>query len=277
MGDSDFDVEDRAMPYADHLRGLFPTLELEVADLFALEAHQIAELPTRAPERELAEVLHAHPEVRTFLEVRHPPIAGHLTRVLAAHPPAANVDIVTSEQDLLWEIGDLLVYVTAPETYDAMPTNDWDVSVVAELVDLDGKTVIDAGAGSGKVAFGAARRARHVFAVEPVARLREFMREKAASSGIDNLFVLDGTLDAIPLPTDTADVLLTCRAIGWDLDAELVEIERVVRPGGMALHLGLPHPPPADDPRHRHLTEAGYAVVTYAEGQEPRTSYRRQL
>ncbi len=55
------------MPYADHLRGLFPALELEVTDLFALEAHQIAELPTRAPDRELAVLLHAHPAVRTFL------------------------------------------------------------------------------------------------------------------------------------------------------------------------------------------------------------------
>ena len=79
-------AEDRTMPYADHLRGLFPRLELKVADLFALEAHQIAELPTRAPDKELAEVLHAHPEVRTFLEVRHPPIADHLTRAARRAP-----------------------------------------------------------------------------------------------------------------------------------------------------------------------------------------------
>jgi ubiquinone/menaquinone biosynthesis C-methylase UbiE len=103
------------------------------------------------------------------------------------------------------------------------------------------------------------------------------MREKAAASGIGNLFVLDGTLDAIPLPTDTADVLLTCRAIGWRLEQELDEIERVVRPGGVALHLGFPHPPSEEDPRHDGLTVAGYAVVTYAEGQEQRTAYRKQL
>jgi hypothetical protein len=265
------------MPYADHLRGLFPALELEVADLFALEAHQIAELPTRAPDRELAVVLHAHPEVRSFLEVRHPPIADHLTRVLAAHPPSEGTGIVKSEQDLLWEIGDLLVYDTAPELLDVLPANDWDFGVVTDLVDLNGKTVIDAGAGSGKVAFGAAGRARHIYAVEPVTRLREFMRKKAAASGISNLFVLDGTLDAIPLPSDTADVLLTCRAVGWRLEQELVEIERVVRDGGVALHLGLPHPPPSDDPRHSGLIEAGYAAVPYAEGQEQRTSYRKQL
>ena len=203
------------MPYADQLRVLFPTLELSVADLFALEAHQIADLPTRAPDRELAEVLHAHPDVRTFLQVRHPPITDHLTRVLADHPAAAGADLGRSEQALLWEIGEMLVYDTAPELLDAASTNDWDFGVVTELVELDGKTVIDAGAGSGKVAFGAVGLARDVFAVEPVARLRQFMRDKAAARAISNLYVLDGTLDAIPLPDDSVDVLLTCRAIGW--------------------------------------------------------------
>jgi hypothetical protein len=277
MWASEQPAEDRTMPYADHLRDLFPGLELKVADLFALEAHQIAELPTRAPDKELAEVLHANPEVRTFLEVRHPAIAGHLTRQLAAHPPSEGADIVKSEQDLLWAIGDLLVYDTAPEIYDALPVHDWDFGSVTDAVDLDGKIVIDAGAGSGKVAFGAVSWARYVFAVEPVARLREFMRDKAAASGITNLFVLDGTLDAIPLPTDTGDVLLTCRAIGWRLEEELVEIERVVRAGGVALHLGFPHPSSLDDPRHGRLTEASYSVMSYTEGQEQRTSYRKQL
>lgn len=265
------------MPYADQLRALFPTLELKVADLFALEAHQIADLPSRAPDRELAEVLHAHSDVRTFLQVRHPPIAEYLTRVLAEHPAATGAELETSEQALLWEIGDLLVYDTAPELYDALPTNDRDFGVITELIDLDGKTVIEAGAGSGKVAFDAAGVARHVYAVEPVARLREFMRDKATATGTTNLYVLDGTLDAIPLPNDTADVLLTCRALGWRLDEELVEIERVVRAGGVALHLGFPHPPSPDDPLHAHLVEAGHSVVTYAEGQERRAAYRKSL
>jgi hypothetical protein len=72
-------------------------------------------------------------------------------------------------------------------------------------------------------------------------------------------------------------VLLTCRAIGWHLEQELVEIERVVRAGGVALHLGLPHPPEPGDPLHGRLIEAGYAVVTYTEGQGQRTSYRKHL
>jgi ubiquinone/menaquinone biosynthesis C-methylase UbiE len=103
------------------------------------------------------------------------------------------------------------------------------------------------------------------------------MRHKAGSSDTTNLFVLDGTLDAIPLPADTADVLLSCRAIGWRLEEELAEIERVVKAGGVALHLGLPHPPSPGDPRDRHLSEAGYSVLTYIEGQEQRTAYRKDL
>lgn len=270
------------MPYADHLRSLFPTIELRVDDLFALERQQIAELPARAPERELAEVLHAHPMVRSFLEVRHPPIADHLARLLTSYHPTRDAALAAAEQRLLWEIGDLLVYVTAPELYDALPMHDWDFGVVTERVDLEGKTVIDAGAGTGKVAFEAARRAGHVFAVEPVSRLRDFMRRKATESGVANLFVVDGTLDAIPLPAGTADVLLTCRAIGWRIEDELVEIERVVRPGGMSIHLGLPDPPSPDGLLHRRLTEAGYRAEAYtetcAEGREElRTLYRGQL
>ena len=155
--------------------------------------------------------------------------------------------------------------------------HDGAFSVATAAVDLDDKVVIDAGAGSGKVALEAVRHARHVFAVEPVARLREFMRDRAAASAITNLFVLDGTLDAIPLPTDTADVLLTCRAIGWRLEEELVEIERVVRAGGVALHLGHPHPPPDESHLHQRLIEVGYSIVTYPEGQEQRTSYRKRI
>ena len=62
-----------------------------------------------------------------------------------------------------------------------------------------------------------------------------------------------------------------------DALSELIEIERVVRSGGVALHLGFPHPPSPDDPLDGQLAETGHAVVTYAEGQERRTAYRKQI
>ncbi|MCK4746035.1 MAG: methyltransferase domain-containing protein, partial [Bacteroidales bacterium] len=76
-----------------------------------------------------------------------------------------------------------------------------------------------------------------VFAVEPVASFRAFMREKAVKQRVKNLYVMDGTLDSVPLPEHSLDVLITSNAIGWNLPEELDEVERVIKPGGHAIHL----------------------------------------
>jgi ubiquinone/menaquinone biosynthesis C-methylase UbiE len=147
---------------------------------------------------------------------------------------------------------------------------------VSEVVDLDGATVIDAGAGTGLVTFSVAEAAHTVFAVEPVATLRSYLRAMARQRGLANVFALDGTLSAIPLPPNSADILVTCRAIGWDLTAELAEVERVLRPDGVALHLvGRPFPLPADDPLHVGLLRAGYTADPYRAGTADLARYRR--
>jgi hypothetical protein len=93
-----------------------------------------------------------------------------------------------------------------------------------------------------------------------------------------NVFVLDGVLDAIPLPADSADVLLTRNAIGWALHSELVEIERVVRPGGKALHLaGMPYPAEEDAPHHAGLLAAGYEERPYRDGEAHNRKYYKQI
>ncbi len=96
--------------------------------------------------------------------------------------------------------------------------------------------VIDGGAGTGRVALEAAQTGSQVFAVEPIARLRQFIRQKATKTGLKNLFVVDGFLHDIPLPDGFADVLITSQAIGWRLEDELKEIERVVKKDGFIIH-----------------------------------------
>jgi hypothetical protein len=249
--------------YASLLREMFPGLNPEVDDLFLLEAHQIAGLPERAPAQELAAVLHADPRLRRFLIARHPPIEGFLERLLTEHPPVSEEDLAEFAHALVWEVADWIAYQRAPEGYDTGANIDWDLAAVTEVVALEGKVVIDAGAGTGRVALEAAPIARHVFAVEPVATLRQYLREKATRLGIDNLYVLDGFLHAIPLPTGSADVLLTFQAIGCNLPEELEEIERVVKPSGFAVHLfGTPHAQP-DNPLHQPLVAHGYQPDSY--------------
>jgi SAM-dependent methyltransferase len=98
--------------------------------------------------------------------------------------------------------------------------------------------------------------AKTVFAVEPATSLRQFIKEKSLAEKTNNIFVIDGFLSSIPLPENTADVLITSQAIGWNLEDELKEIERVVKPGGYAIHL-LSYPDTeTNSDLHDYLTNA---------------------
>lgn len=248
------------MSYGELLREMYPGLDPVIEDLFLLEPDQIAALPDRAPGAALAATLHADPRLHRFLIARYPPVADFLSRLLAQHGPMPEPDLVVAREDLAWELADWIVYQREPGRYDAETHVAWDTAAVTELVSLENQVVIDAGAGTGRVAFAVAPLADSVYAVEPVGALRRFIRQKAADSRIDNLYVLDGFLDAIPLPDGTADTLVTCQAIGWDLPAELTEIERVTTEGGVAIHLfGAAGATESVDPLDEQLSEAGYA------------------
>ncbi len=107
----------------------------------------------------------------------------------------------------------------------------------AKVAAVEGRAVIEAGAGTGRVAFAVAPLAEVVHAVEPVGAMRRFMRAKAKEEGVGNLYVHDGFLHDLPFPGNSADVLVTRQAFGWKPEEELREMERVVRAGGRIVHL----------------------------------------
>ncbi|MFB0509328.1 MAG: class I SAM-dependent methyltransferase [bacterium] len=210
---------------------------MEVEDLLLLESFQLSYLPGFIPEHELAAVLWANPAIKRVWTKRCPDITDFIERVLKKFGPAANEEELTIYSDkVVWTIADLLVYNKYPEAYDSLEFHNWDFAEITSLVSLEQKLVVDGGAGTGKVALEAARAARHVFAVEPVSRLRQFIRGKAAQMNLNNVFVIDGFLHAIPLPDGYADVLITSHALGWRLKDELNEFERVVKKGGFIVH-----------------------------------------
>ena len=268
------------MTYEAMLRELFQGVDLEIEDIYLLERFQIAYLPERVPQREFAAVLWANASIKRFLITKHPPIAGFIEDVLARYGPAPNQGELDAFSDrFVWEIADLLIYVKRPDAYDERATRGWDFDEVTSIVPLENKVVIDAGAGTGWVAFAAARTARLAFAVEPVASLRQFIREKAARIGVTNLYAIDGFLHAIPLPDEFTDVLITSNAIGWQLEDELREIERVVKKDGYAIHLFDSPSDAKDTPLHTHLTssEWGYTHSQYKDKDSWKIKYWKQV
>lgn len=86
-------------------------------------------------------------------------------------------------------------------------------------------TVLDLAAGTGKLTRLLAASGATVIAVEPVAEMRA-----ALPASVE---VLDGTAERIPLPDAAAELVTVAQAFHWfDGDAALVEIHRVLRPGG---------------------------------------------
>lgn len=266
------------MSYEKMLRQLFHGVDLKVEDLYLLEAFQIGTLQSRVPEQEFAAVLFAYPSIKNFLMSKHPPIAEYIQRVQDKYGPAANEkNIAESSDRLIWEVAEMIIYNKYPEVYDTRAILGWDFKDITSVVSLKDKIVIDVGAGTGRVAFKAVKDADIVFAVEPCASLRESIRKKAQENNISNLFVIDGFLHAIPLPRDYVDVLITSNAIGWKLDDELKEIERIVEPGGYVIHLT--SSPNTDDPLTKHLTkpEWQYNYSKYKNNEDMIRRYWKQV
>ena len=88
-----------------------------------------------------------------------------------------------------------------------------------------GRTVVDLAAGTGKLTRPLLSTGAEVVAVEPVAEMRAELPAGAR--------VMDGTAEAMPLATASADAVAVAQAFHWfEGDAALAEIHRVLRPGG---------------------------------------------
>ena len=100
--------------------------------------------------------------------------------------------------------------------------------LVAELRLEPGRTVLDVGAGTGKLTRELISSGATVDAVEPVPAMRAVLEQAVPAAR-----ALDGTAEALPLAAASVDVIVAGSAFHWfDGPAAVAEFHRVLRPGG---------------------------------------------
>jgi len=268
------------MKYSKMLRELFPDITLKVEDLFHLETFQIKYLPERVPENEFSVLIRAYPFIQRFLILKHPIIESFINELFKKYEEISDKKAIDELcQELLWEIADLIVYNKHPEIYDSKVNFPWNIDEIINKESLKGKVVADVGAGSGMLAFLLAKYAKTIFAIEPITSFRNFIREKAKREKYNTVFAIDGFLDSIPFPDNSFDILFTSNAIGWNIDKELQEIERVIKPNGQAIHIMRVNESVVENPVHAKLISSDwkYDFVEYKNKTGLKLKYTKSL
>ena len=122
-------------------------------------------------------------------------------------------------------------FARAADAYErgrAMFPADAVAAMLASTGAAPGVTLLELGAGTGKLTRSLTGSGARVIALEPVAE----MRAKLAA-GVPGAELLDAVAEAIPLADESVDAVVVAQAYHWfDPEAATAEVARVLRPGG---------------------------------------------
>jgi ubiquinone/menaquinone biosynthesis C-methylase UbiE len=123
-------------------------------------------------------------------------------------------------------------------SWDEMRSSFYNAGVIDALADRSKigpmTTVVDVGAGTGFVSAGLAGRAATIVGVDNSPAMLAVARGNLAALGADNVALVEGELDSLPLADHSVDVSVANMVLHHAPSPAvmLAEMARVVRPGG---------------------------------------------
>lgn len=192
-------------------------------------------------------------------------------RVLDPEERARFLDSSGAARDdhcLAWE----LLYRLEPALYARLVAGERLHDGILHWLPAHCESVLEVGAGSGRLTMELAQRSAQLTAVEPAAPLREILRERLRQAGADHARVVPGFFDDLPAPERSHDLVISCSAFTvaalGDPDGVLEVMESRCEPGGLLVLVW-----PSDvswlcERGFQHITFSGPMIVEYESPEE---------
>ncbi|MGH2993090.1 MAG: arsenite methyltransferase [Solirubrobacterales bacterium] len=149
-------------------------------------------------------------------------------------------------------------------------------TAVAEL--REGEVVLDLGSGGGLDVLLSAERvgaSGRAYGLDMTDEMLSLARENQRKAGVDNVEWLEGTIEEVPLPDGSVDVIISNCVINLSADkrAVLREAARVLRPGGRFAVTDIVADPEMDEATRRDMQRWTGCIA----GALTEESFRREL